>query len=94
MRSKGGFVYIISNKSRSVLYIGITSDLVARMNDHKNMVGSAFAKRYSCVDLVYYEFHDRIESAISREKQLKKWKRIWKDELVRDFNPELIDLSD
>ncbi len=58
------------------------------------MNGSTFARRYSCTDLIYYEFHDRIESAIEREKQMKKWKRKWKDELIQEFNPELKDLSD
>jgi len=94
MIAKGGFVYIISNKSRSVLYIGVTSNLVARMYDHKNMIGSAFARRYSCTDLIYYEFHETIVAAIEREKQMKKWKRAWKDELISKFNPALIDLSD
>ncbi len=75
------------------MYIGVTSNLVARMYDHKNMVGSAFARRYSCIDLIYYEFHETIEGAIEREKQLKKWKRAWKDELISKFNPDLSDLS-
>lgn len=56
--------------------------------------GSHFTKLYKCTHLVYYEFHQRIESAIEREKQIKKWNRLWKDRMIRRFNPDLRDLSD
>ncbi len=94
MRTKGGYVYIMSNNSRSVLYVGVTSNLYGRVYDHKNMNGSFFTKKYKCTDLLYVEFHERIESAIEREKQIKKWNRLWKDRMIRRLNPELRDLSD
>ena len=92
MIGKGGYVYFVSNKSRTVLYLGVTSNLHSRAWQHKNNEGSQFTRKYKCHDLLYYEFHDSIEAAIAREKQLKKWKRAWKDELIREFNPTLKDL--
>ena len=92
MRAKGGYIYIVSNKSRSTLYIGATSNLYSRVYDHKHDLGSKFTKKYNCTDLLYYEFFEDIESAIHREKRLKKWNREWKDELIKKFNPELKDL--
>ena len=92
MVGKGGYIYFVSNKSRSVLYLGVTSNLYSRAWQHKNNDGSAFTRKYQCYDLVYYEFFDSIEAAIAREKQLKKWKRAWKDELIKEFNPTLKDL--
>jgi putative endonuclease len=89
---KGGYVYIVSNKNRTVLYIGVTSNLSKRSHEHKNREGSFFTKKYNCTDLIFYELYDDILSAIEREKQLKKWKRAWKDELIATFNPELRDL--
>jgi putative endonuclease len=92
MRGKGGYVYIVSNKHRTVLYIGVTSNLYQRIYQHKFEYGSVFTKRYNCTDLVYYELFSDIVSAIAREKQLKKWKRSYKDELIKQFNPSLKDL--
>lgn len=92
MRPKGGYVYIVSNKKRTVLYIGVTSNLYSRIFEHKNGHGSIFTKKYKCTDLLYYQFYSRIEEAIEKEKQLKKWKREWKDELIKSFNPKLQDL--
>ena len=92
MRPKGGYVYIISNQRRTVLYIGVTSNLYSRIYDHKSGLGSAFSQKYNCTDLLYYYFHESIEEAIKREKQLKKWKREWKDDLIKSFNPNLKDL--
>ena len=94
MRAKGGYIYIVSNKSRTVLYIGVTSNLYARVYDHKNGAGSTFTKKYKCIDLLYYEFFPTIDDAIIREKQLKKRKRAYKDKLINSFNPELTDLFD
>ena len=82
----------MSNKHRAVLYVGVTSNLSARSYEHKNGEGSVFTRKYKCTDIIYYEFYDRIEEAIAREKQLKKWKREWKDELIRKQNPGLLDL--
>lgn len=92
--AKGGYVYIVSNKSRSVLYIGVTSNLYTRAYQHKNGEGSVFTKLYNCTDLVYFEFYPTIVEAIEREKKLKKWKRAWKDELIKSLNPNLDDLFD
>lgn len=92
--SKGGYVYIMSNKSRVVLYIGVTSDLETRVYQHKNGIGSKFTSKYKCFDLVHFEVFNHIESAIAREKVLKRWNRRWKEELISSFNPKLRDLSD
>ena len=92
MRAKGGYVYIITNKKRTVLYIGVTSNLYSRIYEHKSGLGSLFTKKYKCTDLLYYQFFNSIEEAINREKQLKKWKRVWKDELIKSLNPSLNDL--
>ena len=94
MRTKGGIVYIVSNKSRTVLYIGVTTDLRGRIAQHKAGTGSAFTSQYKCTDLLYYEHLPTIIEAIRREKQLKKWKRRWKEELIQQANPKLHDLSE
>ena len=78
----GGWVYIMTNKREGVLYIGVTSDLVARMAQHRSGKGSRFCRRYGLDRLVYTEAHDDIRVAISREKALKAWKRAWKIELI------------
>lgn len=89
MRPKGGYVYIITNKSRSVLYTGVTSNLNRRIHEHKTGEGSIFASKYNCKFLLYYQFFEDIESAIHREKRIKKWNREWKDDLIKELNPEL-----
>lgn len=90
--AKGGYVYIVSNKIRTTLYIGVTSNLSARSWEHKNGSGSIFTSKYNCTDLIYYEFYETIEEAIEREKRLKKWKRDWKETLINGFNPGMLDL--
>ncbi len=92
--SKGGYVYIVSNKSRTALYIGVTSNLETRIYQHRTGEGSVFTKKYKCHYLIYYEIFDDIEEAIAREKVLKKWNRRWKEELITSFNPQLRDLWD
>ena len=92
MSGKGGYVYIISNKNRTVLYTGVTSNLAHRIWEHKCGEGSSFAKKYNCVDLLFYEFFDSIEEAIQREKNIKKYKRSWKEKIIKSNNPELSDL--
>ena len=84
----------MSNKLRTVLYTGVSSNLSARVYTHKTKSDSAFVEKYNCRDIVYYEFHDRIEAAIEREKQIKKWKRAWKERLIVSMNPKLRDLSE
>lgn len=89
---KGGYIYIISNKNRTVLYTGVTSNLKSRIYQHKQGTGSAFAKRYNCVDLLYFEVFEDIVSAIAREKQIKKWKREYKENIINSLNPKWKDL--
>ena len=86
-------VYILSNYSRTVFYIGVTNDLWRRVQQHRNGEGR-FTSKYKCFDLVYYEDFSDIRNAIAREKQLKNWKREWKIKLIRRENPELKDLAD
>ncbi|MDD2904670.1 MAG: GIY-YIG nuclease family protein [Sulfurimonas sp.] len=86
------YVYIMSNVSNSTLYIGVTSDLVKRTYEHKNSLSEGFTKKYNLHKLVFYEIHSEISEAIHREKQLKFWKREWKNKLVEDFNPNWNDL--
>jgi len=92
MSAKGGYVYIISNKNRTVLYTGVTSNLYSRVNAHKEGVGSKWASKYNCIDLMYFKFHEHITIAIKREKQIKKWKREYKENMINQFNPEWKDL--
>ena len=92
--AKGGYIYIMSNKLRTTLYIGVTSDLETRVYQHRNGEGSKFTIKYHCHHLIYYEVFGDIESAIEREKVLKRWNRSWKEELIKGFNPQLRDLWD
>ncbi|MBL4894744.1 MAG: GIY-YIG nuclease family protein [Emcibacter sp.] len=89
---KGGYVYILANERNGTTYIGVTSNLVRRVYEHKNDLVEGFSQKYTVHNLVYYERHDRIEDAIIREKQLKKWKRAWKLRVIENFNPEWRDL--
>jgi putative endonuclease len=84
--------YILASKRNGTLYTGVTSDLVKRVWEHKNNVVDGFTKRYSVHQLVWYELHENMESAIKREKQLKEWKRQWKLRLIEDTNPNWQDL--
>ena len=87
-------VYILASKKNGTLYIGVTSDLAKRIWEHKNNLAEGFTNRYSVHHLVWYELHERMESAIEREKRLKEWKRIWKLELIENSNPNWLDLYD
>lgn len=89
---KNGYVYILTNKYHTVFYIGVTSDLESRIYDHKNGKGSIFTRKYNLKNLVWFDEFPRIEDAISREKQLKNWKREWKINLIKAQNPEFRDL--
>ena len=89
-----GYVYFMTNKSNSVLYIGVTSDLRKRVLQHKNHEYEGFTDKYNCEKLVYYEECNDITAAINREKQLKNWRRDWKNKLVDDFNKDWNDLSE
>ena len=85
-------VYILANKPRGTLYIGVTSNLVAGIWQHKNELVEGFSEKYEVHLLVYYELHETMLEAIKREKQLKKWNREWKLELIEDFNDNWADL--
>jgi putative endonuclease len=86
------YVYILAGSRRGTLYIGVTSDLVKRIYEHKNDVVDGFTKKYQVHSLVYYEVANDAASALTREKQIKKWKRIWKIELIEKSNSEWKDL--
>ncbi len=88
----GGWTYILTNKPRGVLYIGVTSNLATRMMQHRAGTGSAFCRKYRLTRLVLVEAHAEITAAIAREKALKAWKRDWKIELVEGCNPLWDDL--
>jgi putative endonuclease len=85
-------VYILASAPNGTLYIGVTSDLHDRTSIHKQDLVDGFTKRYGVHRLVYYELHEDMESAIRREKQLKKWNRLWKVRLIEQMNPEWRDL--
>ena len=89
-----GIVYILTNKNKTTLYIGVTRNLQRRIAEHKLHINEGFSKRYNLEWLVYYEVYGRLDTAIKREKQLKNWHRKWKEALVNEFNPTWIDLSD
>ena len=89
---KGGFVYILTNKRDGAPYVGVTSDLLKRVWEHREGVVAGFTKRYGLKMLVYFEHHDEITFAIQREKNIKHWPRAWKIDLVHGMNPERKDL--
>jgi len=89
---KEGYVYILASKRNGTLYIGVTSDLVRRVYEHKNDLADGFTKKHAVHDLIYYEVFETIENAIIREKQLKKWKRGWKLKMIEKKNPDWKDL--
>jgi len=86
------FVYILTNKNNKVLYTGVTSDLIERIYQHKEKLVKGFTSRYNVDKLVYYEIFEDISEAISREKQIKNWHKDWKWNLIKEKNPELLDL--
>lgn len=88
------FVYILTNKSNSVLYIGMTNNLGRRLYEHKNKVNKSFTNVYNVDKLVYFEQAQTAESAIQREKEIKKWRREKKNSLINAFNPDWKDLSE
>ena len=92
MRERGGWVYILASKRNGTLYLGVTGGLIARVAAHREGTGSSFVRRYGATNLVWYEFHDRIENAIQRETSLKRWRRKWKLDLIEEKNPQWKDL--
>jgi putative endonuclease len=87
-------VYILASGRNGTLYIGVTSDLEGRMSEHIQNLVPGFTAKHRVHHLVYYEMHDSMEPAIKREKQLKKWNRLWKLRLIDETNPEWLDLFD
>ncbi len=89
---KNYYIYILASERNGTLYIGVTNDLIRRVYNHKNKLVEGFTKKYNIDMLVYYETTENIEAAIIREKQLKKWNRSWKLELIEKSNPDWKDL--
>jgi putative endonuclease len=92
--NKQFYVYILASKRNGTLYTGVTSNLVQRVWQHKNNAIEGFTSKYNVKILVYYEAHDNAESAITREKRIKKWRRNWKLRLIEESNPHWKDLYD
>jgi putative endonuclease len=85
-------IYILASRRNGTLYVGVTNDLVRRVYEHKNNLTAGFTKKYNVHQLVYFETVAEIQSALKREKQLKKWKRQWKVDLIEKQNPDWVDL--
>ena len=94
MSDRQFFVYIMTNPANTVLYIGVTNNLVRRVKEHKEKLDEGFTKKYNLIKLVYYESTDYGQSAVAREKELKGWKRFKKDNLINKNNPTWRDLYD
>ena len=90
--SKGGDIYILTNRPNGVLYLGVTNDLVRRLFEHREGAVNGFSKTHDLKRLVYYEQHDDIRAAIQREKTMKHWPRAWKVRLINGFNHNWDDL--
>ncbi len=87
-------VYILASDRNGTLYVGVTSNLLARIWQHRHEVVEGFTKKYTVHHLVWYELHENMQSAIAREKAIKKWNRIWKLNLIEKSNPDWLDLYD
>ncbi|MCB9364644.1 MAG: GIY-YIG nuclease family protein [Flavobacteriales bacterium] len=88
------YVYMLTNKYNTVLYTGFTDDLVRRVSDHKRKINPhSFTSKYNCNKLIYFEEYENIDDAFNREKQLKKYKRVWKENLINENNFNWDDLS-
>ena len=94
MHKRQSYVYLLANKTDSVLYTGVTSDLVKRVYEHKQKLVEGFTKKYNLTKLIYYEIFGSIEDAITREKQIKGWIRDKKEDLINSMNPTRKDLYD
>jgi putative endonuclease len=92
MEGRKPAVYMMASKQNGTLYIGVTSDLIKRVWEHKEGFCNGFCKKYHVKQLVYFEMHADMYSAITREKQLKVWKREWKIKLIESKNPKWLDL--
>jgi len=88
------YVYILASKKNGTLYIGMTNDLETRVLQHKQKINEGFTSKYNVINLVYFENHQYVNDAIKREKQLKKWNRQWKINLIEEENKDWKDLSE
>jgi putative endonuclease len=88
------YVYILASKRIGILYVGVTSDLIKRIYEHNSRLVDGFTKHYGVHRLVYYEIAENAEAALLRERQIKKWRRVWKLKLIEEGNPEWQDLYD
>ena len=86
------YVYILASRRNGTLYVGVTSDLIKRVHEHKSDLADGFTKKYAVHDLVYYGMVDDVETAIAREKQIKKWNRGWKVRVIEKMNRDWRDL--
>jgi putative endonuclease len=89
---KAGYVYIMASRKNGTIYIGVTSDLVKRVWEHKNAVVPGFTNRYGCKLLMWYEAHEDLQQARQRELQMKEWKRAWKIRVIEETNLDWDDL--
>ncbi len=87
------YVYMLTNKANTVLYVGVTNNLERRISEHKSKLIDGFTKKYKCTKLVWFEHTNSVESAIKKEKQMKKWKRSFKENVINQENPNWNDLS-
>ena len=90
----GYYVYLLASRKHGTLYVGVTNDLIRRVYEHKNKIIRGFTTRYGVDRLVWYECYDDPINAITREKELKKWRRDWKIRLIEENNPDWVDLYD
>ncbi len=88
------YVYMIANNHNTVLYIGVTNNLIRRVYEHKNGLIDGFTKKYNCHKLVWFQQTNDVDSAITKEKRMKKWKREYKENVIREMNPDWKDLYD
>ncbi len=91
--NKNYYVYIITNKLRTVFYIGVTNNLERRLLEHESEIIPGFSQKYKLKHFVYFEEYSEVDDALRREKQLKNWHRDWKLNLIRRMNPKLKDLK-
>lgn len=92
MEGKVYYTYILASERNGTLYVGVTNDLLGRTHQHKQGKAKGFTKKYNVNKLVYYEYCPDVSAAITREKQLKRWRRSWKVELIEKMNPNWEDL--
>jgi putative endonuclease len=90
--TKGGYVYLLASKRHGTLYLGVTNDIVRRASEHRQSLIPGFSAKYGVKRLVWFEYHDDIRDAIAREKDIKKWRREWKTNLIERNNPDWLDL--